>query len=149
MPGMAEWMYWVIAIAVFSFIEVITPQFVTLWFAAGSAVAMIFALAGLPVIAQVIAFIVSSAVFLIVTRPLYDKFIKTRQVATNTDSLIGKTAIVTDDIDNDEGVGFVKVSGQIWSARTSDGTLIVKGEKVKVLSIEGVKLIVEKYSKED
>ncbi len=146
---MAEWMYWVIAIALFSVIEVLTPQFVTIWFAAGAAVALIFALAGLPVVAQIIAFIVSSVVFLVITRPLYDKFIKSRQVATNADSLIGKTAIVTEPIDNDEGVGFVKINGQVWSARSSDGALIDKGEKVHILSIEGVKLIIERYSQED
>ena len=146
---MAEWMYWVIAIAVLSLIEVLTPQFVTIWFAAGAVVALIFALAGLPVVAQIIAFIVSSVVFLVVTRPLYDKFIKSRQVATNADSLIGKTAIVTEPIDNDEGVGFVKINGQVWSARSNDGSQISKGEKVHILSIEGVKLIIERYSKED
>lgn len=146
---MAEWMYWVIAIAVLSLIEVLTPQFVTIWFAAGAVVGLIFALAGLPVVAQIIAFIVSSVVFLVITRPLYDKFIKTRQVATNADSLIGKTAMVTEDINNDEGTGFVKINGQVWSARTNDGALIGKGEKVLVLSIEGVKLIIERYSQED
>lgn len=146
---MAEWIYWVIAIAVLSLIEVLTPQFVTIWFAAGAVVGLIFALAGLPVAAQIIAFIVSSVIFLVITRPLYDKFIKTRQVATNADSLIGKTAMVTEDINNDEGTGFVKINGQVWSARTSNGELIGKDEKVLVLSIEGVKLIIERYSKED
>lgn len=148
MPETSAWIYWIVAVAAFSLIEALTPQFVTIWFAAGSAVAMIFALLGLPTVAQIIAFIVSSVIFLIITRPLYEKFAKNKQIATNADSLVGKTAVVVEDIDNDEGVGFVKVNGQIWSARTQNGETAVKGEKVEILCIEGVKLIVNRLQEE-
>ena len=64
-------------------------------------------------------------------------------MATNADRVIGKTAIVIQDIDNIEGKGQVNISGQIWSARSQQAVVIPAGTEVKVLRIEGVKVFVE------
>ncbi len=58
------------------------------------------------------------------------------------DRLIGKTAVVTKNIDNELGEGMVNVEGMTWSARSRDGNLIPKGETVEIDYISGVKLIV-------
>ena len=55
---------------------------------------------------------------------------------------IGKIGIVLADIEDVQKVGQVKVEGEIWTAK-SQYAPISKDSKVKVLSIEGVKLIVE------
>ena len=62
---------------------------------------------------------------------------------TNADSLLGKTAIVTEDIDNLAGTGQAQVAGQIWMARAKEEQFIPKGTRVKILEISGVKLMVE------
>lgn len=61
---------------------------------------------------------------------------------TNADRYIGKTGVVTEEIDNTAGRGLVKVLGSIWTARSEDGAVIAAGENVLVKRIEGVKVIV-------
>ena len=62
---------------------------------------------------------------------------------TNADRVIGQIGIVTEVISDRAQAGQVRVMGQIWSARTDDTTdEIAVGCEVRVLRIEGVKLIV-------
>lgn len=54
--------------------------------------------------------------------------------SSNVDALIGARAVATTIVDQNSGQ--VKLSGEIWSARTDSG-LIENGESVVVLAIEG------------
>ena len=58
---------------------------------------------------------------------------------------IGQDCVVTEAIDNVLGRGAVSVGGKIWTARMceADGKA-EKGAVLRVVRIEGVKLIVEK-----
>ena len=58
--------------------------------------------------------------------------------------LLGKEAVVTEDINNTHATGAVKIKGTVWTARSSDDSEIPEGEIVIVKAIEGVKLIVER-----
>jgi len=49
---------------------------------------------------------------------------------------------VIEPIDNLEGLGTVKLNGNIWSARTVDGSPAPGGTVVEVRAVEGVKLMV-------
>lgn len=133
---------WLAAILIFGVAEAISFQLITIWFAAGALVSLILSLLGVPVYLQVIIFLAVSVVLVFATRPLYNKYVKPRMIKTNVDSLIGEQGIVKQDIVNDDARGLVKVNGQTWSARSSDGNTIKEGQKVEILSIEGVKLIV-------
>ena len=84
-------------------------------------------------------------IFLILSRTIWKKYTSIRPVEpTNADALVGMTAVVTADINNIEAVGEVKVAGQHWSARSvRDSEFISAGTHVKVVAIEGVKLICE------
>jgi membrane protein implicated in regulation of membrane protease activity len=84
-------------------------------------------------------------VLLIFTRPVAVKKFKTGRVKTNVDSLAVKHALVTKQIGEIEK-GEVKVSGQIWSARSDDDTVINEGTKCEVVRIEGVHAIVRPLS---
>ena len=77
------------------------------------------------------------------TRPLVKKYVNSRSQPTNADMVIGKEALVTEDIDNVEATGAVSVGGKVWTARSDTGVSIKSGTVVNVLRIEGVKLIVE------
>ena len=91
-----------------------------------------------------IAFVIVSVILLILTRPWALKYLNSRTVRTNADSLIGQTALVTQDIDNLNAKGQVKVEGQIWTARSiSDDVQLHEGQKVMIESISGVKVIVK------
>ncbi len=66
---------------------------------------------------------------------------------TNADGVIGKEAIVTAEINNLKGTGTISLQGMDWTARTADGSVVSKDSVVKIISIEGVKVIVEKITK--
>ena len=61
------------------------------------------------------------------------------------DSVVGERCVVTEKIDNYAGCGEVKVKGQIWSARgVMEDDVFSEGETLKVVAIEGAKLICKK-----
>lgn len=132
---------WFVAFLLLLIIEIATINLVTIWFAFGAIAAMITTMFTDSVIVQVAVFLVVSIISLILTKPVMKAFRKTDIEATNSDRVIGKSGEVIKEISNNE-YGEVKVFGNVWTA-TSKQNLSV-GDKVKVISIEGVKLIVEK-----
>ncbi len=143
----AMMIFWIVLLVVLIIVEAVTAQLVTIWFAAGAAAALIAELCGLEQWLQWVIFIAVSALTLVVTRPLVRKITKKAVQPTNADRCIGQTAVVTEDIDNIEGKGQVNVNGVTWTARSSDGTVFKKDERVTVEKIEGVKLIVKAQNK--
>ena len=134
-------MGWFIAFIVLLFIELISVNVVTIWFAIGAVAALITTIFTDSVLIQSIVFIVVSAVALVIMKPIMKKFKVFNITPTNSDRVIGKVGEVTKKIDTNE-YGEVKIFGNTWTA-TSDEVIDV-GERVKVQSIEGVKLIVKK-----
>ena len=134
--------FWIVLLVVLIIVEAVTAQLVTIWFAAGAAAALVAERCGLEQWLQWRIFIAVSVIALIATRPLVRKATKSKIEPTNADRCIGKTAVVTEDINNIEGKGQVQVNGITWTARSADGTVFKKDERVTVEKIDGVKLIV-------
>lgn len=103
---------------------------------------MLAAILGFSLTWQIFIFLITSAVLIYFTRPFFNKKLKVGTEKTNIDSLIGEIAIVTEDIRPFE-TGLVKISGQVWTSKSINNELITRNSKVKILKIEGVKLIVE------
>lgn len=135
--------FWIAMLVILIIVEAVTAQMVTIWFAAGAAAAIVAELLGAQVWLQWIVFVAVSAITLVATRPLVRKLTQTKVQPTNADRCIGQTAIVVEDINNVEGKGQVHVNGVIWTARSSDGSVFKKDERVTVEKIDGVKLIVK------
>ncbi len=134
---------WLGLMVMFLIVEAACPiHLVSIWFAAGSLVALIVALFGGAIWLQGVVFLVVSAGLLALFWPFVKKFINPKVTATNADSLIGSIAQVIEDIDNIDSHGKAKVNGMEWTARSLDGTVIAKGTLVRIHHIEGVKLIV-------
>lgn len=132
---------WLIAFVVLLFIELITVNLVTIWFAIGAIIALISSFFIDSFMYQMIIFVITSIIALIVTRPLMKKFKGFSIVPTNSDRVIGKIGEVTKKIEKNK-YGEVKIFGNTWTAYSNSE--IDVGCRVKVLEIEGVKLIVEK-----
>ncbi|MDD2978943.1 MAG: NfeD family protein [Hespellia sp.] len=136
---------WIVLFIVLIIIEIFTMGLTTIWFAGGSLVAFVLSLLGLSLPIQVIAFVVVSVALFLVTRPIAMKYFNKDRVKTNVESLLGKTALVTENIDNIHATGKVEVNGLEWTARAEeDGLVIEKNSVVEILKIQGVKLIVKK-----
>lgn len=134
---------WLIALIVLVIGEVLTVGLTFVWFAVGAAAGLIAAVLGAPIWLQFVVFLGVSALTLALVRPVAARLLATDRVATNADRVIGKTALVTERIDNVQGKGLVNIAGQIWSARSEHNVVIPEGSEVKVLRIEGVKVFVE------
>lgn len=133
---------WGAAAVLFLAVEAATVGLASIWFAIGSVCALIAALLNAPVWLQILWFAFISALTLLLTRPLARKYINNRSEATNADRVIGSSCRVTERIDNISGTGAVSADGKTWTARTADGTVVEPGTVVRVLDIQGVKLIV-------
>ena len=98
---------------------------------------------------QLAVFVIVSALSLIFLKPFAAKHLYTNRTATNADRVIGRHGVVTQAIDNEMAEGQVQVSGQIWTARSSnDNVRIPCGTLVTVQQISGVKLIVDPANEE-
>ena len=144
-----EVLCWLLLAAIFILFEIVSLGLTTIWFAGGTFVAAIVAACGANVPLQVLCFVVVSVLLLIFTRPIAVKHLDSKIEKTNAEALIDKNAVVLSDINNMESMGKVKVNGMEWTARAREDSLIIpKGETVRIVAIEGVKLIVDRLQKE-
>ena len=133
---------WLVLMVVFLAAEASTVSMVSLWFAAGALIALLTALAGGPAWLKTLLFLAVSAGLLLALRPLVKKYLSPKLTATNVDSVVGSTGLVTAAIDNVSAVGQVKLGAMEWTARSTSGQPIPAGTLVKVDRIEGVKAFV-------
>lgn len=135
---------WLIITVVLSVIEIFTMGLVTIWFAAGAAIAFFLALFDAPLSVQIGAFLVVSILVLVLVRPIATKHFNNRLKKTNIDAYVGRKLIAKTDIDNLKGTGKVDMDGSTWLAVSSvDNIVIPAGSEVKVVEVKGAKLIVE------
>ena len=133
---------WLVLMVVFLAMEASTVSMVSLWFAAGSLIALLTALAGGPAWLQTVLFLAVSAGLLLALRPLAKKYLAPKVTATNVDSIVGSTGLVTAAIDNVSASGQVKLGAMEWTARSTSGQPIPVGTLAKVDQIAGVKAFV-------
>lgn len=142
--GMFMWHYWLIAAGVFFIGEIMTVGFLLFWLGISALIAMVVSFFTSNVIIQMSVFIISSIILILATKPLVKKFVNEKNVKTNAFSLVGKNALVIQDIDNLNSVGQIKVDGEIWSAQSSEDDINIPiDSEVKIVKIEGVKAIVK------
>ena len=139
---------WLIALVVLLLIEGATVTLVCIWFAGGALIGMLAAALHAPIWLQVLLFLLVSIILLVYTRPIAMKFFNKDREKTNVSGIIGKQAIVVDEIDNLQGLGQVTVGGQEWTARNVvEGEIIPVGTVVVVEEVKGVKLMVRSTPK--
>lgn len=136
------WQIWLIVAGVFFVAEIFTTGFLVFWFGLGSLFAMLTSFFIDDIIIQTTVFLITSVIFIFATRPLVNKFLKTKTVSTNVFSVIGKHGIVIKELNSVEGKGQIKVNGEVWSADELNGKTVPEGSKVVIVKIEGVKAIV-------
>ncbi|HYE68208.1 MAG TPA: NfeD family protein [Anaerovoracaceae bacterium] len=146
---MSEPLIWILIAVIFAVIEGFTMGLTTIWFTVGGVGACIIALLGGPLLLQIAVFLIISIILLYFTRPLAEKRLKIGHEKNNIDQIIGQTGLVTEDIEPYH-TGQVKINGMIWTAIAKDkNETLSKGELIKIIKIEGVKLIVERVKGEE
>lgn len=144
---MTIWQIWLLIAAVFVVIEIFTSGFAVACFSVGCVFGAILAACDLSLTWQVVAFAIGTFLAFVLIRPVVmrylDKKTNNDHVKTNMDNIIGKTAVVTERIE-ENGFGRVKIDGDDWKAQTIDGTAAEIGEKVMIESYESIILTVKK-----
>ena len=134
--------FWIILAIVFLIGELLTGGFYLLSIGIGAIAAAILNYLQFSVTIQIIAFILITLIFILISRPLYRKLNRnTVDKKSNTERLIGLKAKVIKDIGPSE-VGSINVNGEQWKAFSDEE--ISEGEEVQIIDIEGVKLKVKK-----
>jgi membrane protein implicated in regulation of membrane protease activity len=141
---MDPWVIWLIAAVIFAIGEMATTSFFLAPFAGGAAVATLLAAAGAGAVIEWAAFLVVSILLLAALRPIARDHQRTRsKIKTGTAALVGQTATVVERIANAEGVGCVRLDGEIWTARAfDDDETFEPGARVQVLEIRGATALV-------
>lgn len=132
---------WLVIVIAASVIEVMTVNLVTVWFVASGIAALIAAYFGAKVITQLAIFVILGTALLLLTKKPLEKLLnKTNKHRTNLDRILDMEGIVTEEIKKGS-TGEVKVDGKRWTAIANK--TIKKDSTVKILKIDGVKLVVE------
>ncbi len=139
------WQFWLIVSGICFVLEMATVGFLVFWFGIGALFALITSLITDNIIIQTTVFILSSTLLLFLTKPFVKKLTNKDKIQTNAYSIIGKTGIVTREINSKKGIGQIKVESEIWSAKTEvDNDIIIpEGTEVEIIELDGVKAVVK------
>lgn len=144
------WIGWLVLIALFLVIEMLTLDLTFLMLAFGGAVGLLTDLIGFPIWAQVIVAGVAAAAFVLFLRPpLLHRLSRDEDpTPSNMDALIALGGVVLEDVT--QATGLVKLSnGDTWTARSFDGAPIPRGHHIAVAEITGATAIVHPVTEED
>jgi membrane protein implicated in regulation of membrane protease activity len=141
MPG---WLLWVVVMGATGIGEMLTAGFFLAPFAIGGALAAIVDAAGAPELAAWIVFVLASVGTLGLVRPIALRHMHVPPaIRTGAAALVGKRALVLERIANHEGVGCVKIEGEVWTARSLDDDQVIEpGTVVDVVQIKGATALV-------
>lgn len=142
-----EWYYyWLIAAIVLVIVEILTAGFGSICFAFGALGAALTSYLGASMTWQLVVFALISMLAFVFVRPFVIRFLekKNKDVKTNADALIGRIAIVTEEISPEKHSGRVKVDGDEWKAVSGTGEVIPEGTEVEITERESIIVTVRK-----
>ena len=124
-------------------VEIATPELVSLWFAIGGIVGIAFSfIPGLPWWGEVIIFAAVSLILLLSLRPVLNKYLKRKTLKTNVDGMIGREIRILTQADFDN-LGTAKIGDVVWNVKSKDESSLLKDEIVRIVEVDGNKLIAE------
>ena len=132
--------FWLTVVIILSIIECMTIDLVTIWYIASGLCTIVLSLFIDNFVIEFAFFTILGTILLITTKSFLKDVLKSKDIKTNFDRVIGMKGVVTEEI-NENSIGEVKVDGKRWSA-ISDKKIELNKE-VLILDIDGVKLKVE------
>src|SRR5438128_4378076 len=141
---MDAWIIWLVAACVLGIGEMHSGGFYLAPFALGALLAAAVGLLGVGVGLSAVVFALASGMVFAALRPVARRHRRLPPaIRTGAAALVGRPAIVLERIANHEGVGCVKIDGEVWTARSFDeGEVFDPGERVEVVEIRGATALV-------
>lgn len=142
-----EILLWIVIGAVAILIDIFTSSFLFIWFTVGSIVALIISGLGYAFSVQFIAFIFTSVILLAIGYPIVKNTIKKSVPKTLPmgENYVNRIITIEKDVKEEE---LIKIDGIYWTV-VNKGELIKKGEKAKIIALDGNKFILKKYEEEN
>ena len=144
LKDMDAWIVWLVAACLLGIGEMHQGGFYLAPFAIGAGLAAVVGLLGVGALLSTIVFVAASGIVFATLRPVARRHRRLPPaIRTGAAALIGKPAVVIERIANGEGVGCVKIDGEVWTARSYDEDEIIDaGERVEVVEIRGATALV-------
>ncbi len=143
------WILWLVLLLGLAAVETLTLDLFFIMLATGALGGLVASLAGAAFFVQVVIFCVVSLLMILLVRPVALKHLKAgpHEQRSNIDRLVGESALTLEPVTGRSGT--VKIGGDTWSARTSDGSSVPAGERVSVSSIDGATAVVSGTSTDE
>ena len=151
MENLQTWLIaiWIGAAVIFLVAEIFTAGFFLIFFAFGAVGAAVAAMLGVDPIWQLAIFVALSTLALIFVRPFATRVSRQTRNEVGIDRVIGKRAVVVDEIDPLRGKGIVRVGQEEWRAESDNGAIIPPNAEVEVLRVQGTRLFVKPVRRPD
>lgn len=145
MENLQAWLIaiWIGAAVVFFIAEIFTAGFFLMCFGFGAVGAALAAMFGVEPIWQMVIFVALSALTLAFVRPFATRVSRQTQNEVGIDRVLGKRAVVIDEIDPLRGKGIVRVAQEEWRAESENGERIPKDAEVEIIGVQGTRLLVK------
>lgn len=144
--GDFETIFWAVVAALAFVGELVSVSFFLLFFALGATVALVAALLGAGIVAQVVGFVVASLLSLVVLRPVLLRKVSLQggEGYVGHAGVMGKSGVVTNAIEPGAS-GMVRIGdGEFWTARALHANQKIEaGSRVRVLGVDGLTALVE------
>lgn len=135
-------MLWIIFALMMLLLELVIPGlFYAMAFVLAAFFSAIFAWFGIGFFSQLVMFLCSSLVMLVLVYFVVRKILLTANSSSNVGALIGKRSIVVVALEPHKK-GQIKIDGEIWSAREVNNRYCEVGAVVKVVKIVGCHAVV-------
>lgn len=140
-----EAVLWIVLGIALAIAEAFTATFLIIFCSVGALAAAGAAALGAPLLLQVIVFAIVSGLSVGALRPIILRHarpaIETGETPIGLEAISGSHGTVLEEVDGTTGM--IKIDGELWQARSFDGTeKYLPGERVRVIKVDGVTAIV-------
>ena len=139
------WAIWIAVGVFFLIVELCTTALVSIWFVPAAIITCLLSFVIKSAIWQVAIFVLLSAIFMVVFRKIYKKYIKKPvDDVDQNEKLLGKIVTIIDETNAINGR--VKLGDIYWKAITENGETLSQNEKAVIKGVQGTTLVVTKLN---
>lgn len=139
------WAIWIAVGVFFLIVELCTAALVSIWFVPAAIITCLLSFVIKSAIWQIAIFVFLSAIFMVIFRKIYKKYIKKPvDDVDQNEKLLGKIVTITDTTDGINGR--VRMGDVYWKAITENGETLSENEKAVIKSVSGTTLVVTKLN---
>lgn len=143
------WIVWFIIAIILLIVEFSAPGILAIFFSIGAFIAGIASFFIDSYIAQLAIFVITSLIVMVFGKKSLEKLLDiNKEIRPSTiDAFKGRMGMVTKKVTPLEK-GLVKINGEEWTAKATENLIFDEGERVEIVSIEGVTVLIKKFKEE-